>query len=147
MVDKNSERLQAENRKPPYQEIEDENEAQFWEPPENKHDSRWNKSCFFGKSEDANIKGLAQRAVQEDLNSKFKVIVSQLLKSADISSSSAREDENLIEIIARLSWEAASLLVPIINGNPIDPNAYIKVKCLATGSYNERYIKHYDLWL
>ncbi|VVB08641.1 unnamed protein product [Arabis nemorensis] len=123
-------------------------EAKIWEPPKDELErsvadpfddeccdrSRFNTPCFFGKSsEDANLKYLEQPVMQEELDSKFKIIVSNLLESGAVSSSSS----HWVEIIAKLSWEAAQILNSFISRKPIDPNAYVKVKCIATGSCNE----------
>ncbi|XP_010530436.1 PREDICTED: putative 1-phosphatidylinositol-3-phosphate 5-kinase FAB1D [Tarenaya hassleriana] len=144
------------------QELEHDNnqlDAHIWEPPEAEisedesegdvtdidddddeccDGTKWSKSSFHGDSKDKNSKSLnlkeeKRRAVQEDINRKFRVFVSQLLKSLDVSSST-EFGENWIDIVTGLSWEAASLLKAVIDGKPVDPNAYIKVKCLATGS-------------
>ncbi|CAH8352349.1 unnamed protein product [Eruca vesicaria subsp. sativa] len=132
-----------------------EMDAPIWEPPEPNDPedeveddddddeccdgSKWNKSSSLGKSEDEGSKKRKpneenRRAMLEVANSKFKFIVSQLIKSAGFS---VEEGENWIEIVARLCWEAASLLKPDIDGKPVDPAEYIKVKCIATGSCNE----------
>uniref|UniRef100_A0A1J3GUN0 1-phosphatidylinositol-3-phosphate 5-kinase n=1 Tax=Noccaea caerulescens TaxID=107243 RepID=A0A1J3GUN0_NOCCA len=135
-------------------------DAPIWEPPEpeNPEDeveggvadiedddeecsdgSKWNKSSFSGElKEEGSQKRKSyeenRRAMLEGADSKFKFIVSQLIKSAGFS---MEEGENWIEIVSRLCWEAASLLKPAIYGKPIDPTEYIKVKCIATGSCNE----------
>ncbi|KAG5384299.1 hypothetical protein IGI04_035769 [Brassica rapa subsp. trilocularis] len=75
-----------------------------------------------------------RRAMLAVANSKFNFIVSQLIQSAGFS---MEEGESWSEIVARLCWEAASLLKPDIDGKPVDPAEYIKVKCIATGSCNE----------
>ncbi|XP_010555713.1 PREDICTED: putative 1-phosphatidylinositol-3-phosphate 5-kinase FAB1D [Tarenaya hassleriana] len=101
--------------------------------------TNWSKSSFGGDFIDENSKILdlkeeKRRAVQQDINRKFRVFVSQFLKSVGVSSS-AEDGENWVDIVTGLSWEAASLLKPVvIDGKPVDPNAYIKVKCIATGS-------------
>lgn len=75
-----------------------------------------------------------RRAMLAVANSKFNFIVSQLIQSAGFS---LEEGESWSAIVARLCWEAASLLKPDIDGKPVDPAEYIKVKCIATGSCNE----------
>lgn len=138
--------------------------APIWEPPEpeNPEDevdggiadvedddddccdgSKWSKSSFSGESKDDSSKKRKlndenQRAMLEEAYLKFKFIVSQLIKSAGYS---MEEGQNWLEIVGRLCWEAASLLKPSIDGKPVDPAAYIKVKCIATGSCDERYYK------
>jgi 1-phosphatidylinositol-3-phosphate 5-kinase len=44
-----------------------------------------------------------------------------------------------VDIVAYLSWEAASFLKPeAIDRKAMDPDGYVKVKCIATGSRSER---------
>ncbi|KAJ0235498.1 putative 1-phosphatidylinositol-3-phosphate 5-kinase FAB1D [Hirschfeldia incana] len=134
-------------------------DAPIWEPPEPQDPedeveedadddddddeccdgSKLNKASSLGESGDESGKKRkpneeSRRAMLEVANSKFKFIVSQLIKSAGFS---MEDGENWSEIVARLCWEAASLLKPDIDGKPVDPAEYIKVKCIATGSCNE----------
>ncbi|KAL0696367.1 hypothetical protein Bca4012_063547 [Brassica carinata] len=140
---------------------EDDNvemDAPIWEPPEPQDPddeveeeledagddeccdgSKLGRSSSLGESEDGSSKKRKfneenRRAMLEVANSKFNFIVSQLIKSGGLS---IEEGENWSEIVARLCWEAASLLKPDIDGKPVDPADYIKVKCIATGSCNE----------
>ncbi|KAL1219431.1 putative 1-phosphatidylinositol-3-phosphate 5-kinase FAB1D [Cardamine amara subsp. amara] len=144
---------------------EDDNaeiDAPIWEPPEpeNPEDeveggladiedddddddccggSKWSKASLFGKSKDESSEKRKfseenQKAMLEEADLKFKFNVSQMIKSAGFS---MEEGVNWLEIVTRLCWEAASLLKPAINGKPVDPTEYIKVKCIATGSCNE----------
>ncbi|CAN8290024.1 unnamed protein product [Cochlearia groenlandica] len=137
----------------------DEMDAPIWEPPEPENledevegglanveddedccdSSKWSKSSSLGDSKGESSKKRhrneeIQRAMLEEAESKFKFIVCQLVKSARFPS---EEGQNWIEIVGKLCWEAASLLKPFINGKPVDPSDYIKVKCIATGSCNE----------
>ncbi|POO00265.1 Chaperonin Cpn60/TCP-1 family [Trema orientale] len=74
-----------------------------------------------------------QRALAEVSNGKFKALVSQLLKSVGISPC-GQDGETWVDIVTSLSWEAASFLrSDAIVGNTMDPDGYVKVKCIATG--------------
>lgn len=87
--------------------------------------------CYMFKEE-------KQRAMEEVINRKFKTLVSQLLKSVGVSSS-AEGDKSWVDIITSLSWEAASFLKPdAIWDNALNPDRYMKVKCIASGSRSQR---------
>ena len=72
------------------------------------------------------------------MNGKFKAIVGQLLKSVGVSSSD-EGDKSWVDIVTALSWEAAAFLKPdAIGVNAMNPDGYIKVKCIAAGSRSQR---------
>ena len=76
--------------------------------------------------------------MEEVMNGKFKALVGQLLKSVGVSSSD-EGDKSWVDIVTSLSWEAASFLKPgAIGGNAMNPDGYVKVKCIAAGSRSER---------
>ncbi|KAM1005867.1 hypothetical protein ACFX15_002620 [Malus domestica] len=52
-----------------------------------------------------------QRLMEALVNGKFKALISQLLRSAGVASYE-EGGESWVEVIASLSWEAASLLKP-----------------------------------
>ncbi|KAL9308256.1 putative 1-phosphatidylinositol-3-phosphate 5-kinase FAB1D [Arabidopsis thaliana] len=133
---------------------DDSDDVPVWEPPEpeNPEDevdgvfadddddccdgSKWNKASLLGElsdesSEKRKVYEENRRVMLEEADSKFKFIVSQLIKSAGFS---IEESGYWFEIVARLCWEAASMLKPAIDGKSVDPTEYIKVKCIATGS-------------
>ncbi|KAJ8557856.1 hypothetical protein K7X08_004622 [Anisodus acutangulus] len=73
-----------------------------------------------------------QKALEEVMNGKLKALVNDLLKSFDVASSGG---ENWVDIITSLSWEAASFVKPdSAEGKAMDPNKYVKIKCIRTGS-------------
>lgn len=74
-----------------------------------------------------------QRAMEEVVNGKFKALVCQLLKSVGIAPY-GEDGVTWVDIVTSLSWEAASFLKPdAIVSNSMDPDGYVKVKCIATG--------------
>lgn len=78
-----------------------------------------------------------QKAMDEVINEKFKPLVNQLLKSAGVSSLS-KDAESWVDIVASLSWEAASFVRPdTVDGKAMDLEGCVKVKCIATGSCSE----------
>ncbi|KAJ8760552.1 hypothetical protein K2173_015219 [Erythroxylum novogranatense] len=142
--------------------VGNENEDWLWYPPEpedpnddlegsfgcNDDDDnygdgiKWGKpgslSCYGDEGSGSNrFRVKKEKAMQEVVNGKFKAIVNQLLKTEGIASL-LNDGENWADIVTSLSWQAASFLKPdAINGKAMDPDGYVKVKCIATGSRNE----------
>ncbi|XP_019442005.1 PREDICTED: putative 1-phosphatidylinositol-3-phosphate 5-kinase FAB1D isoform X3 [Lupinus angustifolius] len=78
-----------------------------------------------------------QRAIEEVMNGKLKGLVGRLLKSVGVSSSDEGH-RSWVDIVTSLSWEAASFLKPdAIGGNAMNPDGYVKVKCVAAGSRSQ----------
>ncbi|KAG8378364.1 hypothetical protein BUALT_Bualt08G0129800 [Buddleja alternifolia] len=73
--------------------------------------------------------------VMDDVRTgKFRALVSQLIKSVGVDSS-GNYGENWVDIVTSLSWEAAAFVKPDAQeGKAMDPDGYVKVKCIATGS-------------
>ncbi|CAN4097924.1 unnamed protein product [Withania somnifera] len=72
------------------------------------------------------------KALEEVMNGKLKSLVNDLLKSFGVASSG---DDNWVDIVTSLSWEAASFVKPdCAEGKAMDPNKYVKIKCIRTGS-------------
>lgn len=79
-----------------------------------------------------------QRAIEDVINGKFRTIVCQLLKSVGISSS-GEDGQTWVDVVTSLSWEAASFLKPDTVGcKAMDPDGFVKVKCIATGVRTQR---------
>ncbi|KAL5560023.1 hypothetical protein UlMin_036234 [Ulmus minor] len=134
--------------------LEDKMDAHIWEPPDldEAEDSvaldddddddecgdgiKWGKPCSLSRDEGSasySSKEEKQRAMEEVINGKFKVLVSQLLKSVGIPSQ-GEDGESWVDIVTSLSWEAASFLKPeAIVSKSMDPDGIVKVKCIATG--------------
>ncbi|KAL6525181.1 hypothetical protein OROMI_030774 [Orobanche minor] len=67
-------------------------------------------------------------------NGKLRTLVSQLMKSVGVVDSCGDDGENWVDIVTRLSWEAAAFVKPDAHeGKAMDPDGYVKVKCVATG--------------
>ncbi|KAL7155990.1 hypothetical protein ABFS83_03G112900 [Erythranthe nasuta] len=71
------------------------------------------------------------KKMEDVKNGKFRALVSQLMKSVGVESSG-----NLwVDIVTSLSWEAATFVKPdATEGAAMDPDGYVKIKCVATGS-------------
>lgn len=80
-----------------------------------------------------------QKIMSEVMNGQFKILVSRFLAAEGLSSSDGGADKNWLDIVVPLSWDAALLVKPDANsGNAMDPGSYVKVKCIASGSYQQR---------
>lgn len=78
-----------------------------------------------------------QKALEEVMNGKLKTLVNDLLKSFGVASSGG---DNWVDIVTSLSWEAASFVKPdSAEGKAMDPNKYVKIKCIRTGAPSQRY--------
>lgn len=78
-----------------------------------------------------------QKAMDKVMNCKFRALVHHLLKNAGVTSS-GKDGDNWVDIVTSLSWQAASFVKPEIGeGKAMDPDGYVKVKCVATGSRSE----------
>ncbi|BAT94383.1 hypothetical protein VIGAN_08098200 [Vigna angularis var. angularis] len=140
--------------------LPDDLEVQTWEPPEpeNPQDDMDNSVTCNDDDEDHGM-GIANlgepisinssedelsgtyrfkeeklRAMEEMMNGKFKALVGQLLKSVGVSPSD-EGDKCWVDIVTSLSWDAASFLKPdAVGGSTMNPDGYVKVKCIAAGS-------------
>ncbi|XP_031247184.1 putative 1-phosphatidylinositol-3-phosphate 5-kinase FAB1D [Pistacia vera] len=141
---------------------EQEPDANIWEPPEAEDSeddfegsvayddddddecgdgTKWGKPSSLSDVRDEGsgkykFKEKKQRAMEAVMSGKFKAIVNQLLKSVGVASSE-KDGESWVDIVTSLSWEAASSLKPDAIDKAMDPNRYIKVKCIATGSRSQ----------
>ncbi|KAL1343515.1 hypothetical protein HN51_029888 [Arachis hypogaea] len=135
-------------------------DIQTWEPPEpeNPEDDMDNSVTYNDEDEDEDnwgdpttsifsskdevsgcnrFKEEKQRAMEEVMNGKFKALVGQLLKSVGVPSSD-EGDKSWVDIVTSLSWEAAAFLkADAIGINTMDPDGYVKVKCIAAGSRSQ----------
>ncbi|CAI9114644.1 OLC1v1015413C1 [Oldenlandia corymbosa var. corymbosa] len=141
--------------------FEQELSAEFWMPPEPEDSVDDTKDSVFNEDDDddeefsdginwgspSSLSGFEddrsgiykfkeekQRALEDVKNGKFKVLVDQLLKSVGVVSS-RKEGEDWVDIVASLSWDAAKFVKPdAADGKAMDPDGYVKIKCIASGS-------------
>ncbi|KAL0438009.1 UNVERIFIED_CONTAM: putative 1-phosphatidylinositol-3-phosphate 5-kinase FAB1D [Sesamum latifolium] len=143
--------------------LNDEVDAEFWLPPEpedqdddlvgsitNYDDDddecggvAWAKPSSFSFGEEGSgsykFKEEKLKTMNDVKNGKFRALVSQLLKSVGVDSS-GNGGENWVDIVTSLSWDAAAFVKPDANeGKAMDPDGYVKVKCVATGLRTERH--------
>lgn len=109
---------------------------------ENENNStEWGRSSFNAdlaeRSKESHEDQL-QKVMSEVMNGQFKILVSRFLAAEGFSVSDGDTDKNWLDIVASLSWDAAQLVKPDANsGNAMDPGLYVKVKCIASGSYKQ----------
>ncbi|KAL8481985.1 hypothetical protein ACS0TY_028218 [Phlomoides rotata] len=136
--------------------LNDEMDAEFWIPPdaEDQEDDvvgsignydddddeggdsgAWAKPAslsYFGEEGNGSyrFKEEKDKAMIDVKNGKFKALVIQLVKSMGVDSG-----EDWVDIVTSLSWEAAAFVKPDAHeGKAMDPDGYVKIKCIATGS-------------
>ncbi|XP_059297462.1 putative 1-phosphatidylinositol-3-phosphate 5-kinase FAB1D [Lycium ferocissimum] len=125
----------------------DENDAYFWLPPES--EDYYDDDTEFDNDDDLNLgkptslfntenggsrsdkfKEEKQKLLKDMMDQKLKPLVNDLLNSFGVVS------DNWVDIVISLSFEATSFLKPNATQGKaaMDPNRYLKVKCIATGS-------------
>lgn len=140
--------------------LNDEMDAEFWLPPdaEDQEDDvigsvgnydddddecgdsgAWAKPAslsYFGEEGNGSyrFKEEKDKAMNDVKNGKFKALVIQLVKSMGVDSG-----EDWVDVVTNLSWEAADFVKPDAHeGKAMDPDGYVKIKCIATGSRTQR---------
>ncbi|XP_071711839.1 putative 1-phosphatidylinositol-3-phosphate 5-kinase FAB1D [Rutidosis leptorrhynchoides] len=85
------------------------------------------------------LKEETKKVMDDVMNGKFKTLVEHLLQSMGIScSENDDDDDNWVDTVTALSWEAASHLKPdAFEGKAMDPDGYVKVKCISTGARSQ----------
>ncbi|KAL0391690.1 UNVERIFIED_CONTAM: putative 1-phosphatidylinositol-3-phosphate 5-kinase FAB1D [Sesamum radiatum] len=158
-TDKSTERVSSSVEKSGTSRLNNELDAEFWLPPEpeDKEDEitgsvanydddedeygdgvSWTKPSSlssFGEEGSGSYKFKEQKlnAMNNVRKGKFMALVSQLIKSVGVDCS-GNSGENWVDIVTSLSWEAAAFLKPDIHEDQtMDPDGYVKVKCIATG--------------
>lgn len=77
-----------------------------------------------------------RKAMTRVVDGHFRTLISQLLQAEHLT---APGSESWLDIITKLTWEAATLLKPDTSrGGGMDPGGYVKVKCIACGNRSER---------
>lgn len=144
--------------------VNDEMDAEFWLPPEAEdqeddvlgslsnydddddecgYGAAWAKPSSLSSFEEEasgsyRFKEEKLKAMDDVKNGKFRALVSQLVKSVGVDSST-NYGEDWVDVVTSLSWEAASFVKPDAHeGKAMDPDGYVKIKCIATGSRSQR---------
>lgn len=79
-----------------------------------------------------------RKAMKNVVEGHFRALLAQLLQVENLSMDDGDRKDNWLDIIASLSWEAATLLKPDMSkGGGMDPGGYVKVKCIACGRRDE----------
>ncbi|KAJ7963358.1 1-phosphatidylinositol-3-phosphate 5-kinase [Quillaja saponaria] len=94
-------------------------------------------SGSFGSGENRNRDKSSEehkKVMKNVVDGHFRALVAQLLQVEKVPVGEDNDEENWLEIITSLSWEAATLLKPDMSkGGGMDPGGYVKVKCIASG--------------
>lgn len=70
----------------------------------------------------------------------FRALVSQLLLGEGIKVGKENSEDNWLDVVTAISWQAANFVRPDTSrGGSMDPVDYVKVKCIASGIPSERY--------
>ncbi|KAL8160086.1 hypothetical protein V2J09_001623 [Rumex salicifolius] len=89
-------------------------------------------SLFSGKEKHSQDQKEPLRSL---IQCQFRALVSQLLQGEDIKFDQENESEDWLVIISNLAWQAATFVKPDTSkGGSMDPGAYVKVKCVASGT-------------
>ncbi|XP_042503075.1 putative 1-phosphatidylinositol-3-phosphate 5-kinase FAB1D isoform X2 [Macadamia integrifolia] len=144
------------------QSLDFERDAHIWAPPQPEdpeddvehgvadnyddddkcYGTKWVQPCSlnsFGKEGGGSFrfKEEQKKELIEVMNGDFKDFIRRLLASEGITFS-GDPGENWVDIVTSLSWEAASLVKPeAIEGKAMEPEGFLKVKCIATGSRSQ----------
>ncbi|KAK9081877.1 hypothetical protein Syun_030714 [Stephania yunnanensis] len=107
--------------------------------------TKWGQSSFLDPFSSQRhgtfrFKEECQRMLTEVMYGEFKNLVSRLLTLVGVPLS-GEAGENWVDIVVSLAWEAALLVKPDnIDGRAIDPEGYLKVKCIATGRRGDSHL-------
>ncbi|CAN6210149.1 unnamed protein product [Urochloa humidicola] len=121
---------------------EDDFDIVFNNPDESENSStEWARSSFnvsLAEGSKESHEDQLQKVMSEVMNGQFKILVSRFLAAEGFPLSDGSTEKNWLDIVASLSWDAALLVKPDANsGNAMDPGLYVKVKCIASGSYQQ----------
>ena len=140
--------INQESQKAP-QHFNFENDRIFYPPlPEDKQDDT--ETSFFGHTDEEDdveesdelfkSSESHKEALRNAVHAHFRALVSQLLKGEGVHAGNDSESQDWLEIVSSLAWQAANFVKPDTSkGGSMDPGDYVKVKCIASGSPNDRY--------
>ncbi|KAK4783149.1 hypothetical protein SAY86_007523 [Trapa natans] len=79
-----------------------------------------------------------KKAMKNVVESHFRALIAQLLQVENLPVGNEDRRESWLDIIASLSWDAATILRPDMSkGGGMDPGGYVKIKCIACGHRSE----------
>nr|XP_009410073.2 PREDICTED: putative 1-phosphatidylinositol-3-phosphate 5-kinase FAB1C [Musa acuminata subsp. malaccensis] len=138
--------INQESQKAP-QHFNFENDRIFYPPlPEDKQDDT--ETSFFGHTDEEDdveesdelfkSSESHKEALRNAVHAHFRALVSQLLKGEGVHAGNDSENQDWLEIVSSLAWQAANFVKPDTSkGGSMDPGDYVKVKCIASGSPND----------
>lgn len=123
--------------------IEDDSEGDFSDEDDaSKQRGRLRSSKSFVSEESQSRAGTNEehtKAMEHGVDGRLRALVSQL-QLDNIPVDNENDIESWLDVITRLSLEAATFLKPDTSkGDAMDPSGYLKVKCIPCGHRSDRY--------
>ena len=101
-------------------------------------------SCTFPSKENQNE--INKDPLKAVIQGHFRALVAQLLQGEGIKASKEETNEEWLDIVTTIAWQAANFVKPDTSrGGSMDPVDYVKVKCIASGNPSDRYAFLYVL--
>lgn len=141
-----------------------ENNGHIWFPPPPEDDNDEAEHNYFDYDDDDDVVGVSGgvfsstaslpdllsakesqnqeqgKPLRSAIQSHFRALVSQLLQDEGIKVGKEYGSQDWLDIVSNLAWQAANFVKPDTSkGGSMDPGDYVKIKCIASGSPNERY--------
>ncbi|XP_061976634.1 putative 1-phosphatidylinositol-3-phosphate 5-kinase FAB1C isoform X2 [Populus nigra] len=90
-------------------------------------------SCTFPSKENQNE--INKDPLKAVIQGHFRALVAQLLQGEGIKASKEETNEEWLDIVTTIAWQAANFVKPDTSrGGSMDPVDYVKVKCIASGN-------------
>ncbi|KAL8120754.1 putative 1-phosphatidylinositol-3-phosphate 5-kinase FAB1C [Apium graveolens] len=134
---------------PPAVDETDEKEDNFFAYEEDEDDVGEVNSMFSSGdlnsmlSEKKKDYGDQKQSLKAVVQGHFRALVSQLLLGEGIKMGKENSEDNWLDVVTAISWQAANFVKPDTStGGSMDPIDYVKVKCIASGNPSEsKFIK------
>lgn len=130
---------------PPPEDEDDEMESNYFEYDDDDDDDVGTSGGVFSSAGNLPHSFPAKESQNEEplrsvIQGHFRALVSQLLQGEGIKVGKENGSQDWLEIVSNLAWQAANFVKPDTSkGGSMDPGDYVKIKCIASGSPNERY--------
>lgn len=135
---------------PPAVDENDEKENNFFAYEEDEDDVGEVTSMFSSGdllSEKEKTYGGQKESLKAVVQGHFRALVSQLLLGEGIKMGKENGEDNWLDVVTAISWQAANFVKPdTSSGGSMDPVDYVKVKCIASGNPSERYTHFFFLF-
>ncbi|CAK7326721.1 unnamed protein product [Dovyalis caffra] len=127
---------------PPPEDENDETESNFFTYDDEDDDFGDSSAIFSSSSSFSSIfpSKEKQNEINKDpikavIHGHFRALVAQLLQGEGIKASTEENNEEWLDIVTTIAWQAATFVKPDTSrGGSMDPVDYVKVKCIASGN-------------